>query len=126
MCAADQLESAIVPVTSIDYGHPHKLQIAELTTSFRWSNQYGAVFDAVRTRDDPPRLAPIEETTDDLMWLFGFFVGRRFDRAQSRPQNGGSRWARVTFSMPRDDRARPRLVDVMGSAHARCRARRAR
>ena len=67
-------------------------------------------FESVRER--PVRLAPIEETTDDLMWLFGLFVG---DGSIEREpaQNGGSRWAHVTFSVPRDDRARPRLVDVM-------------
>ncbi len=107
---ADQLDSAIVPVTSIDYGHPHKLQIPDSVTAFTGGNQYRETFESVRDR--PIRLAPIEETTDDLMWLFGLFVGDgSIDRAPA--QNGGTRWAHVTFSVPRDDRARSRLVDVM-------------
>ena len=108
----DELARAIVPATSIDYGEPHKLELAELTTSFRSSNQHGAVFDAVRTRET--RLEATEQTTDDLMWLFGLFTG---DGSIERKGalNGGSRWARVTFSTPRHDRARARLVDVMGS-----------
>jgi len=107
---ADQLERSIVPITSIDYGHPHKLELPETTTRFTGSNQHTASFESVRARR--VRLARIEETTDDLMWLFGLFVGDgSIDRVPAL--NGGSRWAHVTFSVPRGDRARARLADVM-------------
>ncbi len=107
---ADSLTRAIVPVTSTDYGHPHKLERSECVTSFAGSNQYAAGFRTVRRR--APRLAPIEETTAELMWLFGLFVG---DGSIEREpaQNGGPRWARVTFSVPSGDRARARLLEVM-------------
>jgi Fe-S cluster assembly scaffold protein SufB len=107
---ADQLESAIVPVASIDYGHPHKLELPESVTTFMGGNQHTESFMSVGER--PVRLAPVEQTTDDLMWLFGLFVGDgSIDRAPAK--NGGTRWAHVTFSVPVDDRARDRLVDVM-------------
>ncbi len=107
---ADELSEAIVPSTSIDYGHPHKLERSDTVTAFEGSNQYGQGCASVRSR--PSRLAQIEETTGDLAWLFGLFVG---DGSIEREpaQNGGTRWACVTFSTPRDDRARRRLTDVM-------------
>jgi Fe-S cluster assembly scaffold protein SufB len=107
---AAALEQAIVPVTSIDYGHPHKLALPEVLHTFSGGNQYAKGFTSTRGRR--PRLAAVEETTDDLMWLFGLFVG---DGSIERKvaASGGTRWARVTFSTPRDDRARRRLVDVM-------------
>ncbi len=80
---ADELTHAIVPVTSVDYGHPHKLERSE-----------------------------IEETTGDLMWLFGLFVGAGSIEREPA-QNRGRRSARVTFSTPGDDRARPRLLEVV-------------
>jgi Fe-S cluster assembly scaffold protein SufB len=108
---ADELEQAILPVTSIDYGHPHKLQFADTMTAYTGGNQHSTSFDSVRARR--VRMAPFEETTNDLMWLFGLFVGDgSIDRAPAK--NGGSRWAHVTFSVPRNDRARGRLVEVMG------------
>ena len=46
------------------------------------------------------------------MWLFGIFVG---DGSIERVPavNGGTRWAKVAFSVPESDRARGRLVEVM-------------
>ena len=107
---ADRLEKAIVPVSSLDYGEPHKLELPEATTVFDSSNQYSEGFVAERKR--PERLAVGETTTDDLMWLFGLFTGDgSIDAAASK--SGGRRWAKVVFSVPLQDRARVRLVDVM-------------
>ena len=108
----DELARVIVPATSIDYGESHKLELSEATTSFRSSNQYSDSFEALRTRKT--RLEAPEQTTDDLMWLFGLFTG---DGSVERKAaaNGRSRWARVTFSTPRHDRAGERLVEVMAS-----------
>jgi Fe-S cluster assembly scaffold protein SufB len=107
---ADALEEAVIPVTSLDYGHPHKLELSDTVTTFAGGNQYATGFTSTRARS--PRLARMEETTGDLMWLFGLFVG---DGSIERTPagNGGTRWARVTFSTPREDRARGRLVEVM-------------
>jgi intein/homing endonuclease len=107
---ADDLTEAIVPATSIEHGQPHKLEYADTTTEFVGSNQYVTSFSSVRRRAS--RLARVEETTDDLMWLFGLFVG---DGSIERKAalNGGSRFARVTFSVPTADRARRRLVRVI-------------
>ncbi|HTX63275.1 MAG TPA: SufD family Fe-S cluster assembly protein, partial [Acidimicrobiales bacterium] len=107
---ADELTHAIVPVTSIGYGHPHKLERSEKTTTFADSSGYAGGPRSAGQR--APRLAQIEETTGDLMWLFGLFVGE--GSVEREPvQRGGHGWARVTFSTPRDDRARPRLLEVM-------------
>ncbi len=108
---ADQLTSAIVPTASLDYGEPHKLELPDETTVFDGANQYATGFRSERRRAG--RLAAPERTDNDLMWLFGLFVGD--GSIERKPAaNGGSRWARVTFSVPRADRARDRLLEVMG------------
>jgi Fe-S cluster assembly scaffold protein SufB len=107
---ADSLDEAIIPQTSIDYGVPHKLMLPE-TTVFEGSNQWGGTFEAKRVRKT--RIAQIDTTNDDLMWLFGLFAGDgSIERAPAK--NGGTRFARVTFSVPSGDRARARLQQVMG------------
>ena len=109
---ADELSKAIVPVSSLDYGVPHKLALPDAQTVFASSNQYSDGFEATRHR--PSRLDIGEETTDDLMWLFGLFTGD--GSIESEPsKSGGRRWAKVVFSVPRADRARQRLVDVTGA-----------
>jgi hypothetical protein len=106
----DHLTQAVIPVGSIDYGYPHKLEKPDMVTTFSGANQYGDGFEITRARAS--RLAAIDETTDDIMWLFGLFVGDgSIERAAAN--NGGSRWARVTFSVPDEDRARARLGSVM-------------
>ena len=107
---ADHLEQAIIPASSIDYGHPHKLDLPQTVTSFSSSNQHTDSFQAVRSRT--PRMAMLEETTDDFMWLCGLFVGDGSIERQPA-KGGGTRWARVTFSTPTGDRARDRLVRIM-------------
>ncbi len=109
---ADELAKAIVPVSSLDYGVAHKLTLPDAETVFASSNQYSDGFDAVRRR--PNRLDVGEETTDDLMWLFGLFTGD--GSIESKPSaSGGRRWAKVVFSVPSADRARQRLVEVMSA-----------
>ncbi len=109
---ADALEQAIVPATSVDYGHPHKLERNSLVTTFTGGNQYAPAFRSVRTRTS--RLTVGDETTDDLMWLFGLYLGDGSIERQPAA-NGGTRFAKVTFSTPVDDRARGRLMRVMRS-----------
>ncbi len=107
---ADQLEQAIVPVSSLDYGEPHKLALPDADTVFHSRNQYCEGFVAERSRS--LRLAVGETSTDDLMWLFGLFTGD--GSIESVPSgSGGRRWAKVVFSVPRRDRARTRLIEVM-------------
>jgi len=108
---ADQLEKAIVPVSCLDYGEPHKLALSDRTTVFEGRNQYADAYFASRTR---PSLLQVGEVTDDrLMWLFGLFVGDGSIET-SPAASGGLRWAKVVFSVPHQDRARARLVDTMG------------
>ena len=109
---ADHLEEAIVPISSIDYGHPHKLEHGDLVATFEGSNQFRRGYEAVRARRQ--RLAPVEETTDDLMWLLGLYTGDgSIEREPAK--SGGTRWGRVTFATPRQDRARARLIEVMAA-----------
>ena len=70
---ADHLREAIIPATSIAYGTPHRLQMPELVTQFESSNQYASGLTMNRSRDS--RLAIMDTTTDDIMWLFGYWVG---------------------------------------------------
>ncbi len=107
---ADHLEKAIVPISSLDYGEPHKLELPETATVFASANQYRESFIAERQR--PTRLAVGEATTDEFMWLFGLFTGDGSIESVAAG-SGGRRWAKVVFSVPRQDRARSRLVDVM-------------
>lgn len=107
---ADHLTEAIVPRMSLDYGEPWKLEMPEPTTTFTGSNQYAREFKSVRARKR--RLASYEETTDDIMWLFGLFVGDGSIRTKPA-NNGGKRWSQVVFSVPQNDRARSRLMEIM-------------
>jgi Fe-S cluster assembly scaffold protein SufB len=108
---ADQVEHAILPRTSIDYGLPYKLEQPDLVTEFEGGNQYRRGFRSVRSRVQ--RVDTPDFSTDDLMWLFGLFIGD--GSIETTPsESGGLRWARVTFSVPAGDRARKRLVKVMG------------
>ena len=114
---ADRLEKAIVPISSLDYGEPHKLELPATATVFGSSNQYRESFIAERQR--PTRLAVGETTTDELMWLFGLFTGDGSIESVAAG-SGGRRWAKVVFSVPRKDRARARLIDVMGRVMPGC------
>ncbi len=107
---ADELSQAIVPRTSLDYGEPYKLTLADPLVTFTTSNQYATDLSARRVRAS--RLVVEAETTDDIMWLFGLFVG---DGSIDGPTaaNGGRRWAKVTFATPTLDRAHSRLLAVM-------------
>jgi Fe-S cluster assembly scaffold protein SufB len=80
---ADELHEAIVPVTSLDYGHPHKLRRSETMTAFGGAGPCAGSFEDTRARS-----ARLEETTDELMWMFGLFVGGGpIERAPA--ENGG-------------------------------------
>ncbi len=110
---ADQLKQAIIPRMSLDYGAPHALQLPALTTAFESSNQYAPALSMMRARDS--RLGTVEHTTDDIMWLFGYWIGDGNIDAQSGKTDGIVRWAKVGFSTPRNDRARERLMGAMAA-----------
>ena len=97
---ADQLSSALVPRTSIEYGNPWKLERFDDQSTFVTANQYAGDLGAQRARK--ARLVLPDFTTDNLMWLFGLFLG-----------DGSLEPARTTFSVPLNDRAHARLVSVM-------------
>jgi Fe-S cluster assembly scaffold protein SufB len=98
---ADALEQAVIPASAVDYGHPHKLTVRD---------QYSTAFPSRRARK--PLLVVDEESSDDLMWLFGLYLGDGSIERCVTP-DGGTRVAKVTFSVPVDDRARARLMGVM-------------
>src|SRR5579875_2444804 len=80
---ADRLGNAVVPASSLDYGEPHKLVGRE---------------DLLRSSDDGGlRVPPV--TTDELMWLFGLFIGG--GSVQRKPsRHGGRSEAQVSFLVP--------------------------
>jgi Fe-S cluster assembly scaffold protein SufB len=110
---ADHLREAIIPTTSIAYGAPHRLQMPELVTQFESSNQYASGLTMNRSRDS--RLAIMDTTTDDIMWLFGYWVGDGDIQIKEAQTEGVIRWARVGFSTPVSDRARERLTQTMAT-----------
>lgn len=110
---ADQLREAIIPRTSLEYGTPYLLTMPELETEFRSPNQYQENLTMTRRRSS--RLKIGERTTNDMMWLFGYWLGDgNIDIAPAKTE-GVVRFARVGFSTPVEDRARQRLMDVMTS-----------
>jgi Fe-S cluster assembly scaffold protein SufB len=108
---ADELKEAIIPRTSLDYGAPYKLQLPTLETEFDSNNQYAA--DLKMTRVCASRLGDVTYTTDDLMWLFGYWMGDGNLEVRPGKTEGVIRWAKVGFSTPRQDRARTRLTETM-------------
>jgi Fe-S cluster assembly scaffold protein SufB len=108
---ADQLTEAIIPRTSLDYGKPYELAVPSLVTQFASENQYAS--DLVMTRTRPSKMKVGEYTTDNLMWLFGYWIGDgNIEIAPARTE-GVVRFAKVGFSTPRTDRARGRLMETM-------------
>jgi Fe-S cluster assembly scaffold protein SufB len=110
---ADQLTEAIVPRTSLDFGQPYTLQRPDLETRFLSKNQYSQSFQASRSRES--RLLNLNQTTNDILWLFGYWVGDGNIETKSGKTEGVVRYAKVGFSTPRADRARTRLVQTMGT-----------
>jgi Fe-S cluster assembly scaffold protein SufB len=108
---ADHLSEAIIPRRSIEYGVPHRLNVPALETTFETANQYADGLVATRTR--PSKLAVETQTTDEIMWLFGYWVGDGNMEVQPAQTEGVIRWAKVGFSTPADNRARGRLMDTM-------------
>jgi Fe-S cluster assembly scaffold protein SufB len=109
---ADHLTEALVPVTSLDFGEPHKLVQPGTTTTFTGGNQWGRGFSSTRSRDR--RLHAPEVTTPELMWLFGLFVGDGSIEVETAA-NGDLRWGRLILSTPPADRARIRLEEIVAT-----------
>ncbi|MCS7088384.1 MAG: Fe-S cluster assembly protein SufB [Thermoflexales bacterium] len=110
---ADQLKYAIVPRTSIDYGKPYALAMPSLETFFSSHNQHVSHFTACRHRE--ARLAQLVTTTDEIMWLFGLWLGDGNIEVKQSQTEGVIRWAKVGFSVPAGDRARERLMSAMAT-----------
>jgi Fe-S cluster assembly scaffold protein SufB len=108
---ADHLKEAIIPRTSIEYGTPYRLRIPSLTTEFTSFNQYASELSMTRTRAS--RMAEVTETTDGLMWLFGYWIGDGNIEVKQAQTPGVMRYAKVGFSTPSTDRARGRLEETM-------------
>jgi hypothetical protein len=110
---ADELEKAILPKTSVDYGSPHFLTMPTLETRFESMNQYAD--NLTMTRQRPSHMTIGEHTTDDLMWMFGYWIGDGNMDVKPAKTEDVIRFASIGFSTPREDRARGKLMDVMTS-----------
>ncbi len=108
---ADHLQEAIVPRVSLDYGKPYQLQVPCLVTEFDSLNQHAGDLRMTRTRVS--HMSSPEYTTDEIMWLFGYWMGDGNIDIVPGKTEGVIRFARVGFSTPRHDRARERLTNVM-------------
>jgi Fe-S cluster assembly protein SufB len=108
---ADHLKEAIIPRASIDYGMPYRLRQPELVTAFASQNQYASAL--TMTRERASRMTQVQETTDDLMWLFGYWVGDGNIEVAPAKTGGVVRYAKVGFSTPTTDRAHGRLMQTM-------------
>jgi Fe-S cluster assembly protein SufB len=108
---ADELKEAIVPRVSLEYGAPYYLEMPELQTTFRSKKQYAKDLTMTRQRDS--RLKIGQYTTDEIMWLFGYWVGDGNVDVKPAKTEGVVRFARIGFSTPREDRAREKLLSVM-------------
>jgi Fe-S cluster assembly scaffold protein SufB len=82
-----------------------------METLFESSNQYASSL--VMTRSRPSKMAVNEYTTDDLMWLFGYWVGDGDIEIKFGKTDEVIRWAKVGFSTPAQDRARGQLTNAM-------------
>jgi Fe-S cluster assembly scaffold protein SufB len=108
---ADQLKEAIIPRTSIDYGKPYQLKMPVLVTEIDSMNQYATGLKMTRMRIS--RMNSPEYTNDEIMWLFGYWMGDGNIEFKPGKTEGVTRFAKVGFSTPRADRARGRLMETM-------------
>jgi Fe-S cluster assembly scaffold protein SufB len=108
---ADHLKEAIIPRTSVDYGRSYQLRMPELSTTFNSLNQYAS--DLTMTRTRMTRMPEVAETTDSLMWLFGYWIGDGNIEVKAAQTADVMRYAKVGFSTPATDRARGRLMETM-------------
>ncbi len=110
---ADQLKEAILPRRSLDYGKPHLLKMPSTETRFDSSNQYQP--DLSMTREHLSRLSVGQYTTDDMMWMFGYWMGDGNVDVGPAKTPDVVRDGQIGFSTPRDDRAGEKLVGVMAA-----------
>ena len=107
---ADKLKRAILPITSIEYGQPKKLEKLSTETVFETSNQYSNGLVAVR-RFKSRLIAPIS-SNEEIMWFFGAYLGDG-NIYRKEAKNKGTRYAKVGFSIPREDRARKKIIRIL-------------
>jgi Fe-S cluster assembly scaffold protein SufB len=110
---ADHLKEAIIPRTSIDYGKPYHLKSPSLVTMFDSLNQYANGLTMTRSRVS--RMNSPEYTTEKIMWLFGYWIGDGDIVFKPGKTEGVTRFAKVGFSTPRQNRARERLMGTMAA-----------
>ncbi len=108
---ADHLQEAVIPRISIDYGEPYRLKLPSLITVFDSLNQYADGLTMTRSRIS--RMNSPEHTTDEIMWLLGYWVGDGDIVFKPGKTQDVTRLAKVGFSTPRQDRARERLMGTM-------------
>ncbi len=108
---ADGLQHAIIPRTSLAYGMPFGFATPSMITIFSSMNQYAPKLQM--TRDRISKMHQIQQSTDDLMWLFGYWVGDGDTEIKQGKTKGVIRYAKLGFSTPVSDRARQRLIKTM-------------
>lgn len=110
---ADNVKEVIVPTCSIDYGSPYHLLKPNLMVKYLSRNQYAKGL--IMSRERMARLKDIFVTSDDIAWLFGYWIGDGNIEIKRGKTKNIIRWAKVGFSTPVADRARDRLMQTMVS-----------
>ncbi|MCS7263707.1 MAG: Fe-S cluster assembly protein SufB [Armatimonadetes bacterium] len=99
----------IFPIALPAEGRPYRFIKPNLPEKFVGRNQYGAVYE-IKSHNRLPIALP-EETDEDVCWMLGLWLADgdyRFQNGKSSP-----RFGKVGWSVPRSDRARERLMQIL-------------
>jgi|GEM_PF-2590 len=102
-------DSVIFPLALPSEGKPYRFVKPNLPQKFIGRNQHGAVYE-IKSHDRLPVFLP-EETNEDVCWMLGLWLADGDYRLQNG--NGLLRFGKVGWSIPRSDRAREKLSQLL-------------
>ncbi len=105
----------MVPKELPDLGKPYELKKPTIDRQIIGRNQHGATY-TIDTSYKYIKLKMPDATTDDLLWLFGVFIGDGNIEIAKHKKSGANRFGKVIFSVPKNDLAREKVIEVMKSA----------
>ncbi|MFN3422164.1 MAG: LAGLIDADG family homing endonuclease, partial [Armatimonadota bacterium] len=102
-------DAVVFPVALPLEGKPYRFVKPNLPQKFIGRNQHGAVYE-IKSHARLPVFLP-EETDEDVCWMLGLWLADGDYRFQNG--NGSLRFGKVGWSVPRSDRARERLLQLL-------------